>query len=65
MLICYADNMLSNEEFLVLWENYESKNPDFSWDNYDPFTFENTDEAECKAKFRVVKNGFQTFVFKK
>ena len=30
MLICYADNMLSNEEFLVLWENYESKNPDFS-----------------------------------
>ena len=51
MLICYADNMLSNEEFLVLWENYESKNPDFSWDNYDPFTFENTDEAECKANF--------------
>ena len=48
MLICYADNMLSNEEFLVLWENYESKNPDFSRDNYDPFK---TDEGECKAKF--------------
>ena len=65
MLICYADNMLWNEEFLVLWENCESKNPYFSWDNYDPFTFENTDEAECKAKIPVVKNGFQNFVFKK
>ena len=65
MLICYADNMLWNEEFLVLWENCESKNPYFSWDNYDPFTFENTDVAECKAKFPVVKNGFQNFVFKK
>ena len=26
-------NMLSDEEFLVLWENYESKNPDLSWDS--------------------------------
>ena len=29
MLICYVDNMLSDEEFLLLWENYEPKNPDF------------------------------------
>ena len=29
---------VSDEEFLVLWENYESKNPDFPWDSYDPFT---------------------------
>ena len=58
MLICYADNMLSDEEFLVLWESHESKNHDFSWDNYDPFTLENKDEAECKAKFGVRKNDF-------
>ena len=55
LLICYADNMLSDEEFLVLWENYESKNPDFPWDSYDPFTLVNMDEAECKAEFRVEK----------
>ena len=57
ILICYADKVLSDEEFLVLWENYESKNPDFPWDSYDPFMLENMrDEAECKAEFRVEKN---------
>ena len=55
LLICYEDNMLSDEEFLVLWENYESKNPDFPWDSYDPFTLVNMDEAECKTEFRVEK----------
>ena len=38
-----------------MWENYESKNPDFPWDSYDPFTLLNMDEAECKAEFRVEK----------
>ena len=59
LFICYADNMLSDEEFLVLWENYESKNPDFPWDSYDLFTLVNMDEAECKAEFRVEKNNLQ------
>ena len=59
LLICYADNMLSDEEFLVLWENYESKNPDFPWDRYDPFTLVNMDEAECNTEFRVEKNDLQ------
>ena len=47
--------MLPDEEFLVLWENYQSKNLDFSWDNYSRFTLEDMDEAECKAEFRVEK----------
>ena len=48
---------LSDEEFLVLWEYYESKNPDFPRDSYDPFTLKNMrDEAEFKAEFRVEKN---------
>ena len=51
--------MLSDEEFLVLRENYQSKNPDFPWDSYDPFTLVNMDEAECKAEFRVEKNDLQ------
>ena len=62
MLICYADNMLSDEEFLVLYENYESKNPDFPCDSYDPFKLENMDEAECKAEFRVEKNDLHGLV---
>ena len=39
LLICYAGNMLSDEEFLVLWENYESKDPDFPWDSHVFLTF--------------------------
>ena len=54
-LICNADNMLSDEEFLLLWENYESTNPHFPWDSYDPFTIVNMDEAKYKAEFRVEK----------
>ena len=47
---------VSDEEFLVLWENCESKNLDFPWDSYDPFTLKNMrDEPECKAEFRVEK----------
>ena len=46
----------SDEEFLVLWENYESKNPDFPRDIYDPFALKNMrDAAECQAEFRVEK----------
>ena len=29
VLICYAQNLFSDEEFLVLWENFRSKNPEF------------------------------------
>ena len=55
ILICFADNVLSDEEFLVLWESCQSKNPDFPWDNYNRFTIEDMDDAECKAEFRVHK----------
>ena len=49
---------VSDEEFLVLWENYESKNPDFPRDSYDPFTLKNMrDAAEFKTEFRVEKKG--------
>ena len=47
---------VSDEEFFVLGENYESKNPDFPRDSYDPITLKNMrDEVECKAEFRVEK----------
>ena len=54
-LLSYAENLLSDDEFLVLWEDNQSKNPDFPWDRYSPFDLENMDEAECKAEFRVEK----------
>ena len=59
-LLCYAENLLSDDEFLVLWENNQSSNPDFPWDSYGPFDLENIDEAECKAEFRVEKRDLPT-----
>ena len=52
MLICYADNMLSNEEFLVLWENYESKIP----------TFLETITIRSRSKTRTKLSARQNFV---
>ena len=47
---------VSDEEFLVLEENYESKNPAFPRDSYDPLGLKNMRAAaECKAEFRVEK----------
>ena len=59
-LLCYAENLLSDDEFLVLWEDNQSKTPDFPWDRYSPFDLENMDEAECKAEFRVEKRDINT-----
>ena len=59
-LLCYAENLLSDDEFLVLWENNQSSNPDFPWDGYGPFDLENIDEAECRAEFCVEKRDLPT-----
>ena len=40
-LLSYAENLLSDDEFLVFWEDNQSKNPDFPWDRYSPFDLEN------------------------
>ena len=59
-LLCYDENLLSDDEFLVLWEDNQSKNPDFPWDRYGPFDLENMDKAKCKAGFQVEKRDLHT-----
>ena len=48
---------VSDEEFLVLWENYVSKNFDFSRDSYDPFTQKKNmgDAASARQNFVLKK----------
>ena len=55
LLIAYDSKIISEEEFLVLWENYQSKNPEFPYSSYARFDLQNIDEAECLAEFRVQK----------
>jgi len=54
-LLCYSENLLSDDEFLVPWEDNQSKNPHFPWDRYSLFDLQNINEAECKIEFRVEK----------
>ena len=51
LLLAYDGKIISDEEFLVLWESCRSKNPDFPHSSY----LDNIDEAECLAEFRVQK----------
>ncbi|CAH3184662.1 unnamed protein product [Porites lobata] len=55
LLLAYDSKIISDEEFLVLWESYRSKNPDFPYSSYARFDLENVDESECLAEFRVQK----------
>ena len=51
-LLSYADNNISDEEFVPLYDCYRSKNPDFGYQSYDVFDQENMNSADCKAEFR-------------
>ena len=55
LLLSYADNNISDEEFVPLYDCYRSKNPDFGYQSYDVFDLENMNLADCKAEFRVEK----------
>ncbi|CAB4016993.1 Hypothetical predicted protein, partial [Paramuricea clavata] len=43
------------DEFVLLYDHYRSKNPDFSYEDSSRFDFDKLEEAECKADFRVEK----------
>ena len=47
LLLAYDGNIISDDEFSVLWESYRSKNPDFPQSSYARFDLQNIDEAEC------------------
>ena len=51
----YVDEIISDDEFVVLYDHYRSKNPDFSYEESSRFDFDKLEEAECKADFRVEK----------
>ena len=53
LLLSYADNNISDEEFVPLYDSYRSKNPDFGYQSYDVFDLENMNSADCKPELRV------------
>ena len=55
LLISYDDGLIDDEEFLLLYEQYFSRNPDFPYDSYSPFDIDELEDSECLAEFRFHK----------
>ena len=55
-LVCaFSDGLISEEEFLILYEECESTNLNFPHWEYKPFSIDNFDSSEVRARFRVDK----------
>ena len=55
LMLSYEENIISDEEFLLLYDEYSSKNPEFQYSDYERFDLDKLGDAECKANFRVEK----------
>ena len=52
LLLSFDDGDISEDEFLLLYDANNSKNPDFPYQNYEHFDLEELNESECLAAFR-------------
>ena len=55
LLHSYVNNIISDRKFALLYDAYQSKNPNFNCQQYDLFNLDNIDSAECKAEFHIEK----------
>ena len=53
--INYSDGFINDDEFVVLYDLYASKNLDFHNESYAPFDLEELDESESLVEFRFGK----------
>ena len=55
LTVAYTENLISDEEFLLLYDLNKSKNLELPYDEYDNFDLEYLCADECKAEFRFEK----------
>ena len=61
LLILYYDaNLINDEDFVLLYDMFPSRNPSFPYYEYACFDLNNMSEAECKAEFRFEKKDLPT-----
>ena len=56
LLICLQDDLISDEEFLLLWDANTSDNLDFPHELYREFSQDYMETDEYKAEFTFEKN---------
>ena len=55
LFYAFSDGVISEEEVLILYEEYESTNLNFPHWECEPFSLDNFDSSEARAEFRVDK----------
>ena len=56
LLESYDDGIIDDDEYILLYEQNFSKNPEFPYEDYERFDLDAMDDTECKADFRFTKN---------
>lgn len=56
LLYCYSENLLTDEEFCLLYDLNTSKNPDFDYTCYNKFDLNEMSDDDVVAEFRFMKN---------
>ena len=51
----YLSDIISDEEFVLLYDCSFSKNLELPYEEYERFDFEEMADSECRAEFRVNK----------
>ena len=59
LLLSYEDGILDEDEFFLLHEQFMPKSPNFSYEEYDRFSLDEMNDAECLAEFRFRKHDLQ------
>ena len=55
LILSHTSNFIDDEEFLVLSDLFEWKNPCFPYEDYSPFNLDEMTESECLSEFRFRK----------
>ena len=56
LLVAFDNKVIDDDEFLLFYEEYHSKNPDFPYNSYDRFDLDSMENSECLAEFRIAKD---------
>ena len=62
LLLSLEEKLIDDEEFAVLYEEFIPQNLPFRHWDYEKFSLENKDPAECKADFRFEKSDISLLV---
>lgn len=62
LILSWDDEIISDDDFILLYDCFTSKNPYFPYETYPKFRLDTLNDAECKAEFRVEKRDIPRLV---